>query len=548
MPSLAQSLEGKDLGHIHMVAELWGIELQARDALEAIQQLSGAILNEELVLEVVEALPDEAREALSELLGHRGRLPWDQFMRRYGEVRTLGAARREKERVHRKPISSSEWLWYRGLVGRAFFDSGDGPREFAYVPDDLLKLMPAPSTRDVVAFGRAALPAEYAQVTRANDRILDEACTLLAGRRLGLEIEELELAEEWLAPPKTLAALLQNAGIMDEAGQPIPEATRKFLEAERGKALLRLAQAWLQGEGFDELRWLPGLKVEGQWRNEAQRTRQRVLSFSKSAPTGKWWSLPALIADVREREPDFQRQGGDYDSWYVRDVSSGAYLRGFEYWNEVEGALIAYIVSGPLYWLGMVDIGTSSGSDRVSAFRLTAWADGLFAGEAPKGLPAEEDKLKVDSQGLVQVAQLGSRALRYQIARFCTWEGKKKDAYRYRVRAASLERAREQGLEVRQLLGLLKAHSVSPLPPNLREALLRWEKQGRQARIGEMLVLRVSSAALLKALRASHAGRYLGEPLGPTAIEVNAGAKEQVIHALAELGYLAEFDGEMGED
>jgi len=129
------------------------------------------------------------------------------------------------------------------------------------------------------------------------------------------------------------------------------------------------------------------------------------------------------------------------------------------------------------------------------------------------------------------------------VARFCEWERPGKGIYRYRLRARSLEAAKAQGLDLRQLARLLKANSAGPLPPNLVKALQRWEKQGTEARLGEMLVLRVSSAVVLKALRESRVKRYLGELLGPTAVEVHAGAAQHILKALTEMGYLAEIEG-----
>jgi hypothetical protein len=81
------------------------------------------------------------------------------------------------------------------------------------------------------------------------------------------------------------------------------------------------------------------------------------------------------------------------------------------------------------------------------------------------------------------------------------------------------------------------------LPPNLAQALKRWEQQGTQVRLGNSLVLRLGSAAALKALRASRAARYLGEPLGPAAIAVKPGAGPQVLQVLLEIGYLGELEG-----
>jgi hypothetical protein len=542
MPSLSQSLEGKDLGHIQMVAELWGIELRAKDARQAIQQLCQSVLQADLVKEVVEALPEEARKALGELRAGQGRLPWGPFTRRYGELRELGPAKRDKLEPHRNPISTSERLWYRGLFGRAFFDTAQGAREFAYIPDDLLAMLPIAKAGDEEPFGRPARPAERAVVWAANDHILDETCTLLAARRADLDEEELAEVQEWRGPPKVLAALLEAAGILGSDGQPIPEATRAFLEAERGEALGTLAAAWLQSESFDELRQLPGILAEGKWRNNPVQTRRWILGSLSQSAGKEWWSLPALIADVKARRPDFQRPAGDYDSWYLRDEASGEFLRGFAHWDQVDGALISYAVRGPLHWLGAVDLAGPEEEAKASAFRFSDWAEALLEGKAPKGLAKENESIVIDSQGQIQVPRLAPRAIRYQVARFCDWEAPKRGVYRYRVHAASLERARAKGLEVKQLLGLLKAHSESPLPPNLLQALQRWDKQGTQAKMGEMLVLRVRSAAMLKALRGSRAARYLGEPLGPNAIQVKAGAKRNVLQVLTELGYLGKFE------
>ena len=543
MPGLAHSLEGQDFGHLEMVAEAWGIELRAKSVREAIQQISAEIQNAELVAEIIAAMPEEAHLALEELAANGGRLPWTQFIQRYGEVRPLGPARRDKEQPHHRPASISEALWYRALLGRAFFDTPDGPKEFAYIPDDLARLLPGSGSPNRPALGRPARPAERAQIRPATDRILDEACTLLAGLRMGLSDEELAGAEDWDTPIEILKALLHAAQLIDEGGQPRPEATRDFLAAERGQALARLASAWVESEGFNELRMLPGLRAEGNWVNDPRTARQKVIAFARSAPRGQWWSLNALIEDVKAHQPDFQRPAGDYDSWYLREQASNEYLRGFTHWDKVDGALIAFVLSGPMHWLGLVDLAGADGESPALAFRWSAWAEPLLAGEVLQGLLEERGKLSVDSQGQIQAGPLTPRALRYQVARFCEWERPGKGIYRYRLRARSLEAAKAQGLDLRQLARLLKANSAGPLPPNLVKALQRWEKQGTEARLGEMLVLRVSSAVVLKALRESRVKRYLGELLGPTAVEVHAGAAQHILKALTEMGYLAEIEG-----
>ena len=543
MPSLAQSLEGQDFGHCQIVAKSWGIELNAKNALEAIKSLS--LKMPELISISWEELPVPLQNALMEIANQGGKMRWTHFSRSFGDLREMGPGRRDKEQPYRNPISVTENLWYRALIGRAFLDTSDGLQEFAFIPDDILAKLPLPKVSSGEVFGRPARPEERAFEIPATDRILDETCTLLAGLRVGVNDAGFKTAEEWRMPIPTMKALLTAAKIIDKEGKPIPDATRRFLEAGRGEALILLARTWLESEELNDLRLMPGVLAEGNWENDPGSARQKVIGFTRGAAPDQWWSLSSLVLDIKAKLPDFQRPAGDYESWYLREATSGNYLRGFEHWNAVDGALIAYLIRGPLHWLGFVDLAALSEDQPATAFRWSRWSDALLNGQMPMGLRVESSRLKIDSRGGIFVAPLVPRALRYVVSRFCDWQPRQKDAYRYQITARALEQARKQGLVVHQLVGLLKAHSSSTLPSNLVQALKRWEQQGTQARIENLHVLRLNSAAALKALRSSRAARYLGEPLGPTSIAIKAGAGPQVLQVLVELGYLGTLDEEI---
>lgn len=554
MPDLIKSLQGKDLGHLRMIAELWGLSLDAPDLRSALPRLAAMLLDPSLVTEIVSDLPAEARAALDDLLNHDARLPWALFTKRYGVLREFGPARRDREHPHRNPVSPAEMLWYRGLLARAFFDSPTGPEEFAYVPSDLAELLPAPRTGAAAALGRPASPLERAFPLPPSDRLLDHACTLLAALRLGLPakaIEALDMGPR--APsPEILKALLGAAGLLDPAGMPLPEPTRAWLEAPRGEALLMLLRAWLLSPSFDDLRLLPGLKAEGEWQNDPLRARQSVRDFLSTVPgladseERPYWSLSAFVDAVHQRYPDFQRPAGDYDSWYLRSLDSGEFLSGFENWDNVDGALIRFIITGPLYWLGVFELACAADPQQdpaapVTAFRYSEWAAALLAGQAPGGLAAENASIQALSDGRLVVPRLAPRSLRYQVARFSSWGEFKHDEYHYNLSPTSLQRARQQGLTVNHLLALLRKHAPVT-PPSLTRALERWERLGVEARFQSLLVLRLSSPELLQTLRASKAGRFLGDPLGPTSVIVHPGALNKVIAVLAEMGYLADVD------
>ena len=78
----------------------------------------------------------------------------------------------------------------------------------------------------------------------------------------------------------------------------------------------------------------------------------------------------------------------------------------------------------------------------------------------------------------------------------------------------------------------------SNVPPALVKALKRWEVNGTEARAETPTVLRVSRPEVLEELRASTAGRFLGEPLGSTSVIVKSEAIPKIAAALAEMGLL----------
>ena len=539
MPDLAQSLAGQDLGHLRILADAWGLELLAPDARKGLLLLTRQILVPELVSEVVEALPLPARQALQSLLAADGRLTWTGFVRRHGEVREMGPGRRDRERPDRDPISVAETLWYRGLIGRAFFETASGLQEFAYIPDDLLPLIPAlsdrpsPDTRDSKhpVWGRAATPAERAFPILANDRILDHLCTALAAKRVG--ISPLPIPDDLQT---FVQALLVTSELIDEEGQPLTDALRGHLEADRGQALVDLVQIWLNSQTHNDLHHVPDLQPEGEWRNDPHQARHFLVNLLLPLPEDHWWSLSALIADIHQRVPDFQRPAGDYDSWFIRDAQAGTFLRGFEHWFEVDGGLIRYLISGPLYWLSVVDLAyAEDDSQVVTAFKLSKNARDLLEGRPPQAL-ASDGRLHLRSDGRVHIPFNVPRVVRYQVSRFCQWESASEHEYRYRLTPASLDTALDQGLQITHLLSLLKRHTKS-IPPNILTALQRWDQQGSEVRLQQAVILRVSSPQILQALRNSRAARFLGDPLGPTTVMIKPGAGEKVLAVLTEMGY-----------
>ena len=552
MPDLLTTLQGHDLGFLKIVASAWGIELNAPDAHSGLPALVNGILESTMIAEVIETLPEEAQNALHSLIQNEGRLLWATFVRQFGDLRRMGPARRDRERPDLRPAWTTEILWYRAMIGKAFLNppGETEPQEYAYIPDDLLALMPTLQGPTPLPPGRPATPNECAQPVLVSDWILDETCTLLAAMRIGMSEAEIG-ALKWRIPPGVLKGLLSAAELLDYDGMPHPENTRAFLEAPRGKALALLVQDWREDKHFNELRLLPGLKFEGDWTNDALATRRAVNDLISQAPENQWWNIASFITAVHEQQPDFLRPSGDYDSWFIQQVSTGSYLRGFGSWYEVEGALLRFMITGPMHWLGLLDLAAPEAGAEPTAFRLSQWEEALWMGRAPEGLPDENGTVRVSAEGRLRLTALTPRAVRYQVARFCQWEGEQEGSpreYTYRITPAALERASVQRLRPSQFLGLLRRYCEGPFPPNLTQALERWEQTGTQAVVERVTLLRVTSVEILAALRKGRAARCLGETLNETTVLVRPGMEEHLMAALVEAGYLpgAKLEGVSG--
>lgn len=562
MPDLYHTLLKYDIGHLRIIAELWGLELDSRDVDSTAQELCASLLDLEAVTETIDILPADARAALTSLVESNGKMEWGAFARKYGDVREMGEAKRDRERPHLKPISPTENIFYRGLLAKAFFDSDKGAQEFAYIPDDLLEIIKLETHKESFKekeepLGRPATPVEKTFEILASDRILDDATTFLAALRVS--------KSDWQSDLR-LAALLTTAGLLKK-GAPQAEKVKSFLEASRADALKLLIEAWQSSQTFDELRLIPNIICEGEWKNQPLVTREFLLDLINSIPQNKWWSIPAFIRTIKEKFPDYQRPAGDYDSWFIKRESDGQYLRGFAYWDQVDGALVKYFIQ-TLHWLGMADLASPEEGKEATAFRvveLKVEGDALSASKDRKSdlRPLTFDgKITVTSNGKIVISRLFSRAVRYQISRFCEWgddggrvavSGSERrtethaDEYKYQVTAQSLTHAKEQGLKAEQLLSLLVKYTNGSVPPALVKALKLWEAHGTEARVESLLVLRVNRPEIMEELRKSKASKFLGEVLSPTAVVVKSGAIQKVMEALAELGLLAEFESQQGD-
>lgn len=546
--TLAQCLREVDPVRLEVIAHRWGLEDLPDRRSEAVAALEAQMSDPERVEGMGVSLSADERAALEFLHSVGGAVAWPTFIRRWGPVREMGPGRLRQERPWESPASGAESLWYRGLVYRAVVEGPTGLHEVALIPDELRTLLPL-SPVPLFRLKPTSPPSSPPPLT---DALLDDLCTLLAyfqvhpvrptaGGKWPSSVEA-QLAR-FLRDPDPgrwafLSHLLRRLGWLrtDRAGhlRPTPEPVMDWLRASPARQRRTLAQAWRQDPTWDDLRQVPTLRPEetGSWRNDPLLAREAILRHLSACSPGEWYRLSDFVAAIKEADPDFQRPDGNYDTWYIRDTVSGEYLRGFENWERVEGALIRHLVTGPLTWLGVVAV---ADGDEPS-FSLTA-TGAAFLGreELPEEPPPPPLVIRPD---FVLEVPAGRRYERFQVSRVAEWLHIG-DPSLYRLTPASLERARQQRILPERVVAFLEEATGGPIPPALRRALERWAQRGPEARLESVVLLRVQDEALLRELAAAPATRrYIREMVAPTVARISPDDAPQLARALIERGIL----------
>ena len=550
MTDLRQSLIQSEFSYLKAVAEKWELPLTAPDARQGRDQLAELLLRSVKLSYLDQILSPAEKDALIWLDDRGGREVWDHFQRQFGSIREMGAGRLDRERPDLDPVSAAEGLWYRALIARGFYESDAGLQEYVYIPDDLreLALPPINPGRDIPNSApflcRVAAPREAAEQQSATTAVLDHLCTLLAGLRMGHDpAGHLPGVAE---PQKEfLLKLLITAGLVDDQLITRPENTRNYYELGEAQALHFLWDAWLKNPRHHDLDMVPGIEIEGAPELDPIPIRQHLIAPLKDLDTKEWWSLASFIAQIKERNPDFMRVAGEYEAMFIKDVESGDFLAGFSSWEDVEGALIRYLVTGPLHWLGLIDLAGPDEDSAPLAFRVGGLFQDFIRGDVPSLRETKADPIQIRSKGEIRVTRDVAHRIRYQIARFCGWGPYKADAYYYFITPESLAGAEKQGLKVSHLLTLLKNHTET-IPPNILSALERWHQGGIQVSIARKTIMRLGSPAVLKALKKTPASRYILEQLGPTVVIIKPGSEEKVAQALVELGFFTGIEDQAG--
>lgn len=512
------------------------------------ESLAELLNNETHFVEMVESLPSQAREALSLLKQEGGQMPWAHFSKRFGSIRAMGPAKRDREKPWYFPDSSAEHLYYRALIGREFIRLDEDLVETAFIPDEFLSFLPdVPEKKPIQLKERLSRQAKPKpeQIQDLGLQIVDDYCTLFAALRLGEAEKRLAKTGKPAHYWRILRALGDDLGLLGRDGLPT-DLARALLERPKVESAAWLHTQWAHTRLFNEMRLTPALRCEGGWHNEPLPVRRRLLTWLGELDAGEWYLLADFIKLVAELDPDFLRQGADYELWFVYGVPSGALLKGTESWHDLEAVFLTFFVVRWMFFLGLVS--RYQDENGQFYFSLKPAFQTMMQGAVDQSEDATggdaEDPLVARSNGLILMTDKTAPIARYQVARFAEWMELGPKQYRYQITPTSLASAAKAKLSPRHLISLLRKYGRSAPPPVLVKALNRWQEAGGEASLEKVLVLRLASPDILQALKQSPAKAWLGDSLGPVSVLVKAGGLQKVQEALARLGYLSDYDVE----
>jgi hypothetical protein len=428
------------------------------------------------------------------------------------------------------------------------------PGQRLFIPTAILRQLPA------VTVEPEQPPAPPTTVHPADPTVvLRDVYTLLSSARGGallltsrgvLAKRALVRLDESLRQPENAAqartehdlprlALLRALG--EELGLLVPrigllalgDAGEAFLARPAGERRAALYGAYARTTRWSELARLPNLGVtRGVPPDFAPPplgdARRRVLAELAALPADEWLTLDHVVDRLRRWAYEFlfarrsSRYGygaGYRPNPYYGENPLGLYFPGIadeaKGWEVVEAQLIRLIATGPLHWLGLLDLGGENGAPAV--LRITPDGARLLRGE-PLAEEAAAPNVVVQPNFQMFAFEPTGEDVLFQLDRLAE-RMRAEQAVEYRLTRESVYAAQRAGLDSAAILALLDRVSRTPLPQNVRRTLEEWGALHERITMRRGVpLLHAAAGADLDALYADPAlAALLGTRLSPTA-------------------------------
>jgi hypothetical protein len=267
---------------------------------------------------------------------------------------------------------------------------------------------------------------------------------------------------------------------------------------------------------------------------------------------GAWVATADLIAHVKRNDYAFlferRHRGSGWGNFYTSPYygPNNPYGLSFgvkneaEGWDLVEGGFIVNVLTGPLYWMGLVELGYQrDGGENIrpAAFRLTppgAWLIG--GGEAPQFIESG-GKVIVQPNFTVLALEPVSDAVLNDLDHFAESQGGER-AMAYQLTRESLYRAQQSGWDAARVVAFLEAHQGAPIPANVRRSLEEWETTHRRITFHRNVCVVQFADAQAERELADALRPFEPQAIGQHFKMIEQRTADEVAHALRQAGWM----------
>lgn len=357
-------------------------------------------------------------------------------------------------------------------------------------------------------------------------------------KRTESQIPRLQFLRGLLHAHRLLAVLPDNT--LETVRQPV------YFNLPLAERTERSFQRYLTGDFINELAWVPGFTIySGTEPLPAPQliieARQRVVEHLRQAATEvgpqAWLKLDGLLQRIQDRDYEllFRRAPGSNvyaSTWenfnpynpYSHTLGWGFPDVGLKeertYWPHIEGAFIRHVLTGPLYWMGMVALGfdteqaaldTNATPTALALTPLGAWLLGLA--EAPD-LPTDGGRIIVQPNFQIIALDPVSEATLAQLDQFAERLAADR-AVEYQLTRESVYSGQQEGWNADEIIAFLQQHTTQPLPDNISRSLHEWQTHHERVLVyPQVTALWVPQPAVVRELQANPAlADLLADPL-----------------------------------
>ncbi len=211
-----------------------------------------------------------------------------------------------------------------------------------------------------------------------------------------------------------------------------------------------------------------------------------------SRPPGEWVAPADLVAHLKRNDYAFlferwhrSNQGSLYTSPYYGannpyGLTFTSVTNEANGWDLVEGGFIVNVLTGPLHWMGLIELGYASDSresgENVAplAFRLTPAGAWLIGGGDQPEFVESGGRIIVQPNFTVLALEPISDAVLNDLDCFAELQGGDR-VVAYHLTRESLYRGQQSGWNAARAIAFLETHQGASIPTNVRRSLEEWE-------------------------------------------------------------------------